>query len=154
MKAISQFVRLGLGSIGFTVLGMLLMLAVPLIADAHSNEYLATIKGDHGGMLRMADMYHFELMLKNGEAHVWVTDHGDTPQATRRASGSLRILSGNASVNVGLKAEGSNELAARDGRIKGDQATHIILNITMPGGKPMQVRYAMDPRPAASVAKQ
>lgn len=153
MKAISQSLRMGSKSFRHALLGVFCSLALPMTAGAHSNEYLATIKGDHGGMLRMAEMYHFELMVKNGEAHVWVTDHGDTPQATKGASGSLRILSGNASVNVGLKAEAGNELAAHDARIKGDQATHIILNITMAGGKPLQVRYAMDPHAAAGMAK-
>ena len=153
MKVVLQPLHLGLVSVGLTLLGILLILAVPMAASAHSNEYLATIKGDHGGMLRMAEMYHFELMIKNGEAHVWVTDHGDKPQPTKGASGSLRILAGNASVNVGLKADGSNELAAHDGRINASQASHIILNITMPGQQPMQVRYAMDPHAPAGMAK-
>jgi hypothetical protein len=149
----SETLRPGRRWIRHGLFGLLCSLALPLTAGAHSNEYLATIKGDHGGMLRMAEMYHFELLIKSGEAHVWVTDHADTPQATKGASGSLRILSGNASFNVGLKAEGNNELAARDARIKESQASYIILNITMGGGKPLQVRYAMEPHAAAGMAK-
>ena len=47
---------------------LMALLSLPTLSWAHSNEYLATIKGAHGGMLRMAEMYHFELVVKDGEA--------------------------------------------------------------------------------------
>src|SRR3569832_2285932 len=92
-------------------LWLLSALGLPTAALAHSNEYLATIKGDHGGLLRMAELYHFELVVKDGEAQVWVTDHGDTPQSTQGASASLRFIAGTQAMTVKLNPFGAFVLA-------------------------------------------
>lgn len=134
-------------------LGLLSALGMADAALAHSNEYLATIKGDHGGMLRMADMYHFELMVKDGEVRVWVTDHGGTAQATQAADGSLRLLSGTGSMTVKLKPEGANELVGRDSRIRAAAGTRIILTVAMKGQTPVQVRYALNDLKAGDTGK-
>lgn len=137
----------------FACLGLLSALAMPGVALAHSNEYLATIKGDHGGMLRMVDMYHFELVVKDGEVRVWVTDHGDTAQATQGADGSLRLLTGASSITVKLKPEGANELVGRDSRIRAAAGTRIILTVAMKGQTPLQVRYALNDLKAGDTGK-
>ncbi len=134
-------------------LGLLSALALPGAALAHSNEYLATIKGDHGGMLRMADMYHFELMVKDGEARVWVTDHGDTAQSTREAEGSLRFVSGTRSMTVKLKPDGANELVGKDARIRAMDGSKVILTVTMKGQQPVQARYALGDMKAGGTGK-
>src|SRR3569832_1079881 len=119
-------------------LWLLSALGLPTAALAHSNEYLATIKGDHGGLLRMAEMYHFELVVKDGEAQVWVTDHGDTPQSTQGASASLRFIAGTQAMTVKLNPSGANELAGKDSRIRLAAGTRILLTVTMKGQKPKQ----------------
>lgn len=120
----------------------LLSLASP--AWAHSNEYLATVKGAHGGMLRMAEMYHFELVLKDGEARVWVTDHGDAPQSTKGAIATLRVINGNDAFLVYLKPTRSNELMARDARIKPRKGTRVVLTVSMSGQPSLQTRYSLE----------
>lgn len=120
----------------------LLSLAPP--AWAHSNEYLATVKGAHGGMLRMAEMYHFELVMKDGEAHVWVTDHGDTPQATKGAMATLRVINGNDAFSVNLKPTGGNELMIKDARIKPRKGTRVVLTVRMNGEASLQTRFSLD----------
>jgi len=124
-------------------LRLLSALGLPTAALAHSNEYLATIKGDHGGLLRMAEMYHFELMVKNGEVQAWVTDHGDTPQSTQGADASLRVITGTQAMTVKLNPAGANELVGKDSRIRPAAGTRIILSVTMKGQKPLQVRYVL-----------
>jgi hypothetical protein len=119
------------------------VLGLPVGALAHSNESLATLKGDHGGMLRMAEMYHFELMVKEGEARVWVTDHGDMAQSTLGANGNLRFIAGNGATTVKLTPVGTNELVAKDARIKPVAGTRIILNVSMKGQPSVQARYAL-----------
>ncbi len=112
-------------------------------ASAHSNEYLMTITGPHGGMVRMADAYHFEVVAGNGEVHVWVTDHGGTPQSTAGASGSATLLTGKNKTSVKLAAQGENELLAKDAKIKLDSHSKIVLAVTMQGHSPLLVRYAV-----------
>lgn len=128
---------------GLGYLSLLSVLGLPVGAWAHSNEYLATLKGSHGGMLRMAEMYHFELVVKEGEARVWVTDHGDMAQSTLGANGNLRFIAGNGAITVKLTSAGTNELVAKDARIKPVAGTRIILNISMKGQPPVQARYAL-----------
>lgn len=124
-------------------LSLLSVLGLPVAALAHSNEYLATLKGGHGGMLRMAEMYHFELVVKEGEARVWVTDHGDMAQSTLGANGNLRFIAVNGAIVVKLTPAGSNELVAKDARIKPVAGTRIILNVSMKGQPTVQARYAL-----------
>ncbi len=123
---------------------LMALLSLPPLAWAHSNEYLATLKGAHGGMLRMAERYHFELAVKDGEARIWVTDHGDVAQSTRGAAGTLRVIAGNGAFSVPLAPAGSNELVIRDARIKPRTGTKMVLTITMQGEPPLQARYALD----------
>lgn len=111
---------------------------------AHSNEYLATVKGAHGGMLRMAEMYHFELVMKNGEARVWVTDHGDEPQSTKGAVAILRVINKNEAFSIYLKPTNSNELMIKNARLKPRNGTKMILTVTMNGETPLQIRFSLD----------
>lgn len=122
---------------------LMVLLSMPIVTWAHSNEYLSKIKGAHGGMLRMADMYHFELVVKDGEARVWVTDHGDTPQATRGAIGTLRIISSNNTFLVHLVPVGRNELLIKDARIKARKETRFLLDIKMKGEPNLSARFSM-----------
>ncbi|WP_296892495.1 hypothetical protein [Thiobacillus sp.] len=124
-------------------LGLLSALGLPTAALAHSNEYLATIKGDHGGLLRMVEMYHFELVVKEGEVQVWATDHGDVPQSTQGANASLRFIAGTQTLTVKLNPAGTNELVGKDSRIRLAASTKIVLTVTMKGQKPLQVRYLL-----------
>lgn len=124
---------------------LMALLSLPTLAWAHSNEYLAAIKGAHGGMLRMAEMYHFELVVKDGEAQVWVTDHGDAPQSTRGTAGTLRFITQNGGFSVWLAPTGSNELVIKDARIKARKGTKMVLTVSMNGKKPpLQARYSLD----------
>ena len=130
-------------------LSLLGLLVLPCgAASAHSNEYLMTITGPHGGMVRMADAYHFEVVAGNGEVHVWVTDHGGTPQSTAGASGSATILTGKNKTSVKLAAQGENELLAKDANIKPDNHSKIVLAVTMKGHSPLLVRYAVSEQKA------
>ena len=124
------------------ILALSLGAAAPGALLAHNNEYLATIKGDHGGQIRMADNYHFEVVVGSGELQVWVTDHGNRAIATDGASGSAVILSGGAKLNVELSPTGENRLSAKDKRIVAASDNRIALTVNMKGQKALQVRFA------------
>ena len=72
-------------------------------AMAHTDEYLDTQKSAKGGQLRMAGVYHFELVVskdsqeaKDNPVVVYVTDHAGTKVPTVGAKGTATILSGKA----------------------------------------------------------
>ena len=92
----------------------------------------------------MAEMYHFELVVKDGEAQVWVTDHGDTPQSTKGAVSTLRFVTPNGGFSLYLVPTGSNELVVKDARIKSRKGTRMVLTVSMNGETPLQVRYSLD----------
>lgn len=135
---------LGYAARRFARISLIALSSLATPAWAHSNEHLATMSGAHGGMLRMADMYHFELVMKDGEAHVWVTDHGDVPQSTKGAVATLRVIDGNETFSVYLKPTGSNELVARNARIKSRKGTKMVLTVSMDGEAPLNTRYSLD----------
>jgi len=61
-------------------------------AWAHSDEYLDNVKAPHGGQIRMAGPYHLELVAKDGELRLYVTDHMDHEILTRGGSGKANIF--------------------------------------------------------------
>lgn len=112
------------------------------VALSHSNDYLATIKGSHGGNIQMADMYHFELLIRDGEVTVWVTDHGDQPQDTLGAKAEAMVIDNGERVTVLLAPKGNNQLAGLAPRIKFSASARIVLTVIMKGHAPLQTRYS------------
>lgn len=59
---------------------------------AHSDEQLDGVAAPHGGQLRMAGPYHLELVAKDGELRLYVTDHMDHEVLTKGGSGKANIF--------------------------------------------------------------
>jgi hypothetical protein len=66
-------------------------------ALAHSDEVLDAQKAPNGGQLRMAGIYHFELVVakdskeaKDNPVVVYVTDHAGTPRSRQSAPAARR----------------------------------------------------------------
>ena len=72
-------------------------LAVPLPAAAHTEEHFDTITAPHGGQMRMAGPYHLELVTKDKEIVLYVTDHSDNKISTGGGVGKASIQIGKAS---------------------------------------------------------
>ncbi|MGZ8367068.1 MAG: hypothetical protein ACXWWG_12215, partial [Nitrospira sp.] len=64
-------------TIAGVVCGMTLTLS--LSAGAHTDEYFESVQAPHGGQLRMTGPFHMELIAKDGDLTVYVTDHADNP---------------------------------------------------------------------------
>lgn len=125
----------------------LMFLTLPSVTLAHSNEYLETITGPHGGKLRMAEQYHFEMVLTDGEVRVWVTDHSDTPQATEGATGNVKLITDTGIVAINLVPAGSNLLLGKSPEVRAKAPAKIIAMIRMKGQPPLQARFAFDVAP-------
>jgi len=94
-----------------------IIMATPSISTAHDDAYLDSQKTPHGGQMRMAGMYHFELVLaKDAKADketaiiVYITDHTGNKIPSTGANATITILSGKDKVSTQLKPEGDNVL--------------------------------------------
>lgn len=118
--------------------------SLPATLLAHSNEYLETITGAHGGKLRMAEQYHFEMVLSKGEVRLWVTDHGDTPQTTSGATGNVNLITSAGMVTIKLTPGGANTLIGKDPKVNPTASAKATVTVIMKGQKPLQTRFAFD----------
>jgi hypothetical protein len=75
---------------GVIVLG--LIVALPNLAWAHTDEYLATVEAPHGGQLRAAGPFHLELVATDGELLLYITDHMDNKIPAKGGSGKANIF--------------------------------------------------------------
>jgi len=120
------------------------LLAVSLIfsqgAFAHSDEYLDTQTAPHGGQLRMAGIYHYELVVKDNEVTVYLTDHAGANLAAKGAIGTATVLSGKAKASVKLLPTEDNVLK---GTSKFELAPDmkVVVSIALPGQASQQARF-------------
>lgn len=155
-----------------TLFATALAVALPFITAptlAHTDEYLDTLETTHGGQLRMAGPYHFELVLVHDSNNaskddanesnarekpvlVYVTDHGDTPIPVAGATGTVTLLSGKNRETVTLQPDGDNRLRGV-GRYTARTDLKAIMSITRPGEPAEQARFTpFAPKAAPSPA--
>ncbi len=125
-------------------------------ARAHTDEYLDTQQAPNGGQLRMAGMYHFELVVdrdskeaKNNPVIVFVTDHAGTKVSTAGAKGTVTILAGKTKAAVNLAPDGDNRLKG-SGIYASTPDMKAIVSITLPDKSPEQARFTPLARPAVA----
>ena len=87
------------------VLAIVLTLGLTLDAGAHDDATLDATPSPHGGQVRMAGPYHFELLVDDNRLTVYVTDHAMQPIPTDGVSGNAIVLSG-AKATIPLAATG------------------------------------------------
>ena len=87
------------------------VLAAPLIIFqpvwAHTDEQLDTISSPHGGQVRAAGPYHLELVVKDGELALYVTDHAGQEIKTDGGEGKASIQHDKAGSKITVKLEPS-----------------------------------------------
>jgi hypothetical protein len=69
-----------------------LIATLPNLAWAHTDEHLATVEAPHGGQLRAAGPFHLELVAKDGELLLYITDHMDNKIPAEGGSGKANIF--------------------------------------------------------------
>jgi hypothetical protein len=81
-------------------------------AGAHSAKHAEPVKSLHGGQSLAAGPYHLELVAKNGELLLYVSDHSDKPIPTDGAKAKATIQQGFEKTNeqVELIPAGDNAL--------------------------------------------
>lgn len=136
-------------------LAALLALALSVPALAHDDATLDTLPSPHGGQLRMAGPYHFELVVGEGQLQVYLSDHADTPVSSQGVSGNAVVLSG-AKATIPLAPAGENLLQGTGGFAPGPDMK-VVVSLTFPDGKAWQARFTpwerlqgMQPAPGAA----
>lgn len=139
MKSISQLTGMAL-----TALAVALAAAPAL---AHDDAYLDTLKTPHEGQLRMAGMYHYELVVvknskdaKENPVLVYVTDHAGTKIPTAGATGTVTLLVGKVKAQVTLAPGGDNLLKGL-AKYASSPDMKAVVAITLAGKTAEQARF-------------
>lgn len=95
-----------------TISGMILGSIVVLssTAWAHTDEFFESVEAPHGGQLRMTGPFHLELVAKDGELTVYVTDHADTKISVDSGLAKATVETGPTRTQVHLHPVGDNIL--------------------------------------------
>lgn len=116
-------------------------------AQAHDDAYLDTLKAPHAGQLRMAGMYHFELVVEKSAKDardkpvvVYVTDHAGTSIPTAGASGTATLLTGKDKTVVTLVPDGDNRFKG-SGKYASVAGMKALVSITLAGKAAEQARF-------------
>lgn len=134
------------------LLGASLTLSLP--TWAHTNDYLDTLAAPHGGQLRMAGPYHLELVAKDKELVLYVTDHGDNPIATEGGVSKATVQIGTAKARTTVKLEPAGDNVFRgSGEFTLKPQSVIVVFVKLPEQEAQSVRFT--PRkPKAAAAKK
>ncbi len=107
---------------------------------AHSDEHLDKTASPHGGQLRMAGMYHLELVPAANKLTLYVTDHADKQVKTAGANASATVLSNKTKTKVTLVPAGENALSGT-GNFALAADMKVVVSLSMPGQTAVQARF-------------
>lgn len=131
----------------FSRLAMAITLMVSTGAFAHDDATLDKVKTPHGGQLRMAGIYHFELVVakdsknaKDNPVAVYLTDHGGNKIPVAGAMGKATILAGKSKITIPLAPTGDNKLEGV-GKYASDPQMKAIVSVTLADKKTSQARF-------------
>ena len=117
-------------------------LAVSLPAGAHTEEYFDSIDAPHGGQMRMAGPYHLELVAKEKEIVLYVTDHSDRKISTARGVGkaAFQVGKGKPKTSIKLEPAGDNTLKGT-GDFSVTPETVVIVFLKLPDQQAQSARF-------------
>jgi len=131
------------------------LLATALPGFAHDDATLDKMKSPNGGQVRMAGVYHFELLLakdskeaKDNPVTVFVTDHADGKVASKGMKATVTLLGGGQKASVELVPDGDNRLKGK-ARYASSPELKAVVAVTLPDGKVEQARFTPFAKAAA-----
>ena len=113
------------------------VLAAPLIifqpAWAHTDDSLDAMASPHGGQVRVAGPYHLELIAKDGELVLHVTDHAWQEIKTDGGESKANIQQGKGGSKVTIKLEPSQQnMFTGSGEFQINSETVIVVFVKLP----------------------
>lgn len=113
---------------------------VSTAALAHTDEYLDTISGAHGGQLRMAGPSHYEMVITPTALQIYVTDHEGKPTSVTGATANATVLSGTQKQQIELHPKGENLLEGA-GTFTPDQPVKAVVKVQLAGQEAQQTLF-------------
>ncbi len=110
------------------------LMAFPLIAVSHSNDYLDSHPSMslNGGQTHMAGPYHIEIVTSEKEITVYMTDHAGNPIDVEISHGSATVMNADDTRTViKLKPAGENFLKG-SGEFTLTETTHVWVSVKFP----------------------
>ncbi|MEP6959916.1 MAG: hypothetical protein ABI980_14395 [Nitrospirota bacterium] len=141
-------------SITAAVLLATLIIARPVWA--HSDESLLdAMSSPHGGQIRAAGPYHLELVAKDGELLLYVTDHADNEINTIGGEGKANIQRVKTRSRITVKLEPSqNNMLTGSGDFQLDPKTVIVVFVKLPEQDAYAARFTpLKPKSAGAGKK-
>ena len=113
------------------------VLAAPLIIFqpvwAHTDESLDAMPSPHGGQVRAAGPYHLELVVKDGELVLHVTDHAGQDINTDGGEGKANIQQDKTGSKITVKLEPSQQnMLKGSGEFQVNLETVIVVFVKLP----------------------
>ena len=113
------------------------VLAAPLMfmqpVWAHTDASLDAMPSPHGGQVRAAGPYHLELVAKDGELVLHVTDHAWQAMKTDRGEGKATIQQGKSGSKITVKLEPSQQnMLTGNGEFHVTPETVIVVFVKLP----------------------
>ena len=114
------------------------VLAAPLMmlqpVWAHTDESLDAMPSPHGGQVRAAGPYHLELVAKDGELVLHVTDHAWQEMKTDGGEGKATIQQGKAGSKITVRLEPSQQnMLIGNGEFQVNPETVIVVFVKLAG---------------------
>ncbi len=124
------------------ILGALfvMILALPFPVGAHTDEYFESVQAPHGGQLRMTGPYHMELLAKDGELTVYVTDHADNSISVDGGLAKATVETGSNKTQVHLHPVRGNVLKGA-GTFSLTPSTVVIVFMKLPNQDGYAARF-------------
>ena len=109
---------------------------------AHTDEALDAISSPHGGQVRAAGPYHLELVAKDGDLVLRVTDHANNEINTIGGEGKASIQRGKTGSKITVKLEPSeNNMFKGSGEFQIDPETVIVVFVKLPEQEAYAARF-------------
>ena len=132
------------------------ILATPFFAGGHTDEYLDSINAPNGGQMRMAGPYHLELITREKEILLHVTDHADKKISTGGGIGKVTFQEGKAKPKNSFKLEpGGDNTLKGVGNFSVTPDTVITVFLKLPEHEAQSARFApLKPKAKLATNKQ
>jgi hypothetical protein len=113
------------------------LVAAPLHAQ-HSHDH----KPKHGGLVREAGGFVFELKASPSTLVVWVSDEADKPVPTRGSTAKVTLVDSGSRVDVALAPAGDNRFEA-SGTFPVRAGISALLEVAVGGKTVAKLRYVI-----------
>lgn len=140
-------------SIIAAVIAAFLMIFQPVWA--HTDASLDAMPSPHGGQVRAAGPYHLELLAKDGELVLHVTDHAWQEIKTDGGEGKANIQQGKAGTRITVKLEPSPQnMYTGNGEFHMTPETVVVVFVKLPGQDAYGAKFTpLKPRTVKALKK-